>query len=116
MASCSYAGGAKEGSIEAPSLALELKPFLSWCHFITSLHFTPLGTFLRTFDNSKCVTVCPSGVDVSVGDFGAHSVCRELCVLRSGKLSLADRNKRTSSAGEQHISVFTFHKFDLTLF
>lgn len=51
---------------------------------------------LSAFD----VTVCISGVNVSVSDSGSYSICCGLRGLRSRKLSATYRNERTSSAGE----------------
>lgn len=47
--------------------------------------------------------VCTSGADVSVSDSGSLSVRCGLCALRSRKLPDANRNQRTSSAGENVI-------------
>lgn len=47
--------------------------------------------------------MCTLGADVSVGDSGSLSVRCGLCALRSRKLPDANRNQRTSSAGENVI-------------
>lgn len=47
-------------------------------------------------------SVSTSGVDVPVGDSSTQSVFCGLCGLRYRKLSVTNRNQRTSSAGEKH--------------